>query len=214
MLTAHGAFLAKIDNFVQDFFPVVHLRSQDRIRSNDALVQVRRHPVRVRFSRHRFDRSDSLLRRTGQEVGAGVHVGFGDFTGLHDLVERTGISDPGFYIPASGGNAHLESLVVFDRVAGFHRSDDPDDLGFGHFTSEKAHDIGAFLGLRIIGDNIRSGLEAGAVGERDLGEFRGDFFHDALVLRAVGNDDVKPLGCILTDSGAGIHRFAHPLTDG
>ena len=29
----------------------------------------------------------------------------------------------------------------------------------------------------------------------------------------MGNDDVKPLGRILTDGGAGIHRFAHPLAD-
>ena len=141
-------------------------------------------------------------------------MGFGNFAGFDDFIERSGIGDAGFHISACCSHAHHEAFVVFDGVSGFNRSDNADDFGFGHFGGQYAHDISAFLRLRVISEDVRSALETGSVCKRNLWELRSDFFHNALILGAVGNDNVKALCRILTNGGSGIHRFAHAFTDG
>ena len=140
-------------------------------------------------------------------------MSLGNFTSLNDFVERTGIGNAGFYVATGGSHALHEAFVVFDGVTGFNWSDNADNLGFGHLGGQDSHDISAFLGLGIIGEDVGACLESGAISESDLGEFGGDFLDYALVLGAMGDDDVKALGRVLTDGSSGVNRLTHPFAD-
>ena len=67
--------------------------------------------------------------------------------------------------------------------------------------------------MGIIGENVGAGLESGAIGESDLGEFGGDFLDYALILGAMSDDDVKALGRVLTDGSTGVNRLTHAFAD-
>lgn len=120
---------------------------------------------------------------------------------------RPGVGDHDLRLGVDRMHAEDEAAVVAPRRRRPGRRS-PDDILFRRHARDQAGEIAGLLALRHVGEDVLGAyLRAGAEGEGDLRVLLGHFEHQVLVLCAVSDDDVVPLGDVLKDRGTGVDRL-------
>lgn len=144
-LPAHDAFAAQFQNFLDYAVPVIQGSGHDDFRRKRALVALDAQPGHALLCRDAY-RAGYLLRRAGEDIGAGVDLGVDGFSGQCGVTEVAREGHVNLGVRIGGLDAGQEAVDMQLGIAGINRADQADNVGLGQRGGDDAQHVAAFVG--------------------------------------------------------------------